>query len=174
VVRAVADPGGVARGLRAELLALNGAMPLEDATTMEALVARSLQDRRFQLGLLASFSVTALLLAAIGIYGVMSRATTERTHEIGVRLAIGARPDEVRWLVLRSGGMLGLAGVVSGTVIALLLTQLMQRMLFGVTPTDPLTYVGAGGVLLVAALLASWVPAWRASTVDPATALRSD
>lgn len=160
--------------VRAELTAMNSAMPLEEMTTMTTLVAQSLQERRFQLGLLASFSATALLLAALGIYGVMSRATAERTHEIGVRLAVGAQPSEVRWMVLRSGGGLALVGVIAGTAVALLLTRYMTAMLFGVTPLDPLTFLGSAGVLLGAALLATWLPAWRASAVDPVVALRDD
>jgi putative ABC transport system permease protein len=174
VLQADGDPAAVRALMRSELAAMNGAMPLDEMTTMEALLSRSLHERRFQLGLLASFSVTALLLAAIGIYGVMSRAAAERTHEIGVRLAVGAQPHEVRWMVLRSGGALALLGVVAGTAIALLLTRYMAAMLFGVKPIDPLTYVGSAGMLLGTALLATWVPAWRASAVDPVVALRSD
>ncbi len=174
VVRSELDGAVVGRALRTELAAINGAMPLEAITTMDALVARSLHERRFQLALLASFSATALLLAAIGIYGVMSRATTERTHEIGVRLAVGAEPAQVRWMVLRTGGGLALTGVAAGLAIALLLTRSMRTMLFGVTPVDPLTYASAAAVLLAAALAASWIPAWRASAVDPVVALRDE
>jgi ABC-type antimicrobial peptide transport system permease subunit len=133
-----------------------------------------LQERRFQLGLLGWFSVTALLLSAIGIYGVMSRATTERTHEIGVRMAVGAAAGSVRLLVLRSGGALAVAGIIIGLAAALALTRYMAGMLFGVTPLDPVTYVAAALVLLGAALLATLLPAWRASSVDPAAALRND
>jgi ABC-type antimicrobial peptide transport system permease subunit len=104
----------------------------------------------------------------------MSRATTERTHEIGVRLAVGAQPAEVRWMVLRAGGWLALLGVVAGSGAALLLTRYMRAMLFGVTPVDPVTYAAAAGVLLVAAVLASGIPAWRAAAVDPAVALRAE
>ena len=114
------------------------------------------------------------MLAAIGIYGVMSRATAERTHEIGVRLAVGAEASNVRMLVLRSGGALALAGVVIGLGAAFALTRYMAGMLFGVTPLDPLTYAGAAAVLLLAALLATVLPAWRASAVDPVEALRND
>lgn len=174
VVHGTRDAAALQPFVRADLTAMNGAMPLEAMTTMDALVADSLHERRFQLGLLASFSVTALLLAAIGIYGVMSRATAERTHEIGVRLAVGAQPRDVRWMVLRSGGTLALVGVAAGTAIALLLTRYMTAMLFGVSPLDPLTFAGAAGVLLGAALLATWLPAWRASAVDPVAALRNE
>lgn len=174
LVRTNGDAELLRRVVKAELAAINGAMPLTDMTTMNALMSRSLKQRRFQLGLLAAFSATALALAAIGIYGVMSRATSERTHEIGVRLAIGANASEVRWMVLRSGGQLAGFGIAAGVGIAFLLTRFMEGMLFGVTPLDPLTYVGAAIVLLLAAVVASWVPAWRASSVDPVIALRND
>ncbi len=141
---------------------------------MDDLLGRSLRERRFQLGLLSAFSAIALLLSAIGIYGVMSRATSERTHEIGVRMAVGAQRNDVRWMVLRNGGGLAIAGVVAGIALALLLTRYMTGMLFGVTPLDPVAFIGAALVLLLAALLATWVPAWRASTVDPVVALRND
>ena len=141
---------------------------------MDALVTQSLRDRRFQLGLLSCFSVTALLLAAIGIYGVMSRTTTERTHEIGVRMAVGAAASSVRLLVLRSGGTLAVMGILIGLAAALALTRYMAGMLYGVTPLDPVTYAAAALVLLMAALLATLLPAWRASAVDPVEALRND
>ena len=169
-----ADPALLERPVRAELAAMNGAMPLSQVTTMNALLGRSLRERRFQIALLSAFSVVALLLSAIGIYGVMSRAASERTHEIGVRLAVGAVASDVRWMVLRNGGALALGGIVAGIAIAVVLTRYMSGMLFGVTPLDPMTYAAAAGVLLVAAVLASWLPAWRASTVDPVEALRND
>jgi putative ABC transport system permease protein len=174
VVRTAGDPALLQRAVRAELSKMNGAMPLTDVTTMEALLGQSLRERRFQLGLLAAFSGIALLLSAIGIYGVMSRAMSERTHEIGVRMAIGAHASQVRWMVLRNGGMLAAGGIIAGVAIAILLTRFMAGMLYGVTPLDPLTYIAAAGVLLLAALAATWVPAWRASAVDPVVALRND
>jgi putative ABC transport system permease protein len=174
VTRVAGEPGAMERRVRSELAAINGAMPLTDVTTMSALVDQSLRERRFQLGLLSCFSITALLLSAIGIYGVMSRATNERTHEIGVRMAIGAHAGDVRWMVLRNGGGLAVVGILSGAVIALVLTRYMAGMLFGVTPLDPLTFGAAAGVLLAAAVLATWFPAWRASRVDPVVALRNE
>ncbi|MEX2177198.1 MAG: ABC transporter permease [Gemmatimonadaceae bacterium] len=175
VVRSAAGaPALLQRRVRAELTALNGAMPLSDQTTMEALVGNSLRERRFQLGLFGAFSATALLLAAIGIYGVMNRATQERRHEIGVRMAVGAHAGDVRWMVLRNGGVLAVSGIVAGSGIAMLLSRFMAGMLFGVTPIDPLTYAGAAGVLLATAVLAVLIPAWRASRVDPVRALRDE
>ena len=174
LVRTSGDPAALQRAVRATLTALNGSMPISDMTTMDALLSRSLLQRRFQLGLLAAFSFTALALSAIGIYGVMSRATSERTHEIGVRMAIGAHASQVRWMVLRHGGELAALGIVAGIGMALLLTRFMTGMLFGVKPLDPVSYIGSALVLLVAAVGATWVPAWRASAVDPVVALRSD
>jgi putative ABC transport system permease protein len=174
VVRAGGEPALLQRSVRQALREINGSMPLSEQTTMAALLSNSLRERRFQLGLFAAFSLTALVLSAIGIYGVMSRATSERTHEIGVRLAVGAQSSEVRWMVLRSGGGLAALGIIAGALGAVLLTRFMQGMLFGVTPLDPLTYVGAAVILLLAAIVASWLPAWRASVVDPVIALRND
>ncbi len=174
VARTTGDPGLLQRRVRDELTAMNGSMPLSDMTTMDALLADSLRERRFQVGLLAAFSVTALLLAAIGIFGVMSRATSERTHEIGVRMAVGARRGDVRWMVLRDGGLLAAAGIAAGGAAALFLTRFLTGMLYDVTPLDAPTYAGAAGLLLLCALLACWVPAWRASAVDPVIALRNE
>jgi putative ABC transport system permease protein len=174
VMRTTGDPAAMERRVREELRAINGSMPLSAVRTMQAQLSDSLRQRRFQLGLLAAFSLTALVLAAIGIYGVMSRATSERTHEIGLRMAVGARATDVRWMVLRNGGSLAAIGIAIGAVGALLLTRYLSGMLFGVSAYDPITYLLAGGVLLATAVLATWLPAWRASTVDPVVALRSD
>ncbi len=168
------DAASLSRPIRNELRAMNGSMPLSEMTTMDALLGESLRERRFHLGLLSAFSVTALLLSAIGIYGVMNRATRERTHEIGVRMAVGAQRADVRWMVLRFGGGLAIAGIVVGIAIAMALTRYMSGMLFGVRPLDPVTFAAAAAVLLLAAVLASWLPAWRASAVDPVVALRND
>lgn len=174
VVRSRSDAAMLQRVVKSALAEMNGAMPLTQITTMDALLGRSLRERRFQLGLLSAFSAIALLLSAIGIYGVMSRATSERTHEIGVRMAIGAQRGDVRWMVLRNGGALAIVGVIAGATIALLLTRYMAGMLFGVTPLDPVTYIAAAALLLGTALLATWIPAWRASSVDPVAALRNE
>jgi putative ABC transport system permease protein len=174
VMRVTGDPATYERQVRKMFAELNGAMPLSEFISMEGLLSQSLRQRRFQLGLLASFSVVALLLSAIGIYGVMSRVMSERTHEIGVRLAIGADRNDVRMMVLRNGGVLAVSGIAIGTVLALLLTRSMAGMLYEITPLDPVTYLVAAGVLLAVGLMASWVPAWRASAVDPVVALRND
>ena len=174
VMRTAGEPALLDGAVRQALRQLNGVMPIVRSSTMEAQLGQSLRERRFQLGLLSAFSITALLLAAIGIYGVVSRSTGERTHEIGVRMAVGAVGSEVRWMVLRGAGGIALAGIAVGLGASVLLTRYMRGMLFGVTPLDPVTYAAAAAVLLGAAVLASWIPARRASTVDPVIALRSD
>jgi putative ABC transport system permease protein len=174
LLRVNGDPATFERAVRTEMAAINGQMPLSKVTTMESLLGDTLRQRRFQLGLLSAFSGIALVLAAIGIYGIMNRATRERTHEIGVRLAIGADAGQVRWMVLKSGGSLAGFGIGIGLGLALLLTRYMSGMLFGVTALDLPTYFGAAGLLMAAAVLATWVPAWRASRVDPVVALRDD
>jgi putative ABC transport system permease protein len=174
VLRVAGDPTTYERQVRKAFAELNSTMPLAEFTSMEGLLSQSLRPRRFQLGLLALFSAVALVLSAIGIYGVMSRVTSERTHEIGVRLAIGADRGDVRMMVLRNGGMLAVTGIVIGVGLAILLTRSMAGMLYEVTPLDPITYLTAAGTLLVVALVASWIPAWRASSVDPVIALRND
>lgn len=153
---------------------MNSAMPISQITTMDAIVSRSIRERRFQFGLLICFAAAALMLSAIGIYGVMNRATQARTHEIGVRMAIGADAGAVRWMVLRGASTIALAGILGGSAIAVALSRYMSSMIFGITPFDPITYVSAALVLLAAAITAAWVPAWRASRIDPAIALRND
>jgi putative ABC transport system permease protein len=172
VVRTSGDPRAMEQAVRAELTALNGVMPLSDMTTLDALLGGSLRERRFHLSLLGAFSVMALVLAAVGIYGLVSTATSARTHEIGVRVAIGARAADVSWMVLRQGAVLTVAGIALGVAGAIGLTRLLRGMLFHVTPLDALTFGGASALLLVAAVVACWIPARRAAAVDPISALR--
>jgi putative ABC transport system permease protein len=139
---------------------------------MNELVSKSVVQPRFLALLLATFSGIALFLAAIGIYGVMAYSVAQRTQEIGVRMALGARPLHVLQLILKQIlGML-VIGTVIGLVGAFLLTQLMRSLLFEITATDPLTYVSVIGILTVVALLACYIPARRAAKVDPLIALR--
>lgn len=172
VVRTTGDRREMDRAIRTELTALNGVMPLSDMTTLDALLGGSLRERRFHLSLLGAFSVMALVLAAVGIYGLVSTATSARTHEIGVRVAIGARAADVSWMVLRQGAVLTIAGIALGVAGAIGLTRLLSGMLFHVTPLDVMTFGGASALLLLAAVLACWIPARRAAAVDPIAALR--
>jgi ABC-type antimicrobial peptide transport system permease subunit len=141
---------------------------------MDETVARSIGQKRFTMTLLAAFAGIALLLASVGIYGVLSYLVGQRTQEIGVRMALGAQRLDVLTMVLGDGARMTLAGVGIGMVAALGLTRLMASMLFGVKPTDPLTFGGVAVLLCAIALLACYVPARRAMRVDPMVALRRE
>ncbi len=176
VIRIV-DPLPASAPLAAARAAVAAAAPtvaVSDVTTMELAVARALARPRFQLWLLATCALIALALAAAGIYGVVSYATGRRLREIGLRLALGAQPREVRALVVRQASGHVLAGVALGIAGALAVGRLMTALLHGVSPTDPATLAAATIILLTVALVASGVPAWRASRVAPSVALRED
>jgi putative ABC transport system permease protein len=140
---------------------------------MEQIVASANARARFQMLLLAAFATAAALLAAVGIYGVMSYAVAKRTREIGLRMALGANPRDVLRLVVGQGMAVALAGAGAGAA-ALPLTRLMSSVLYGVRPTDPATYAGVALLLLAIALLASYLPARRAAHIDPGKALRAE
>jgi len=139
---------------------------------MEQIISGSLAERRFTMLLLIIFASTALVLAAVGIYGVMSYAVNRRTHELGVRLALGASRREILRLVVGEGMALAAIGTAVGLMAALGLTRLMASLLYGVRPADPATLVAASLLLAGIALLACYIPAWRATKVDPLVALR--
>ena len=139
---------------------------------MNDIVEKSLTPRRFNLFLLITFAALALVLAAIGIYGVISYSVTQRTHEMGIRMALGAGRGDVLGLVIRQGLILALAGVAIGVAGGLVLTRFLSTLLFHVAPTDPLTFLVVSVVLAIVAVAASVVPAWRATRVDPTVALR--
>jgi ABC-type antimicrobial peptide transport system permease subunit len=129
---------------------------------------------RFYLTLLGGFAVLALLLAVTGIYGVLTHTISQRTREIGIRLALGAQQSDVVWLVVGQGARLILCGTAIGLLAAFALTRLMQNLLFGVSATDPLTFIAIALLLILVALLACWIPARRATKVDPLVALRHE
>ena len=171
-VRTAGDPDRSLTAIKEEIWALNKAMPIAAVATVEGLLDDSLRERRFHLSLLAAFAVTALFLAAIGIYGVMSHATSERTREIGVRMALGASAADVLRMVMRQGGTLALVGLALGLLGAAVLTRLLGGMLFGVGPIDPLTFAGGSLLVLLLAAAATYVPAQRATRIEPTEALR--
>ena len=174
VVRTKGDPAALAPAVRQQVLAADPNQPVYNARTMEQIVAASTAQRRFSMTLLSIFAAVALVLAGVGIYGVMSYTVTQRTHEIGIRMALGARTENVRRLAMRQGLTPAFVGVVVGVIGALAATQLAASMLYGVAPRDPLTFVGVVALLVLVALGASWLPARRASRVDPIVALRAE
>jgi predicted permease len=172
VVRTASDPMSMIPAIRNQVLSIDKDQPVSDIMTMEQRLAKSVAASRFVMLLLGSFSVLALGLAAVGIYGVMSYLVTQRTQEIGVRMALGAQKRDVLKLVVRRGMVLAIIGTALGLVASLALTRLMRSLLFEVTPTDWLTFVITSVVLLTVALLACYIPARRATKVDPLVALR--
>src|SRR5262249_50486673 len=161
VVRAQGDPASLANAVRREVRAVDPTVAIDKVATMRELLAASLAQRRFTLLLLGVFAVVALLLAAVGIYGLAAYSVTARTREIGVRMALGAQAADVLRLVLRQGLRLALLGVSLGLLFALALTRALTELLFGVSATDPLTFLAVALLLLFIALLACWLPARR-------------
>jgi putative ABC transport system permease protein len=172
VLRTAVDSASIAAALRAEIKALNKNLPVPGIRTMDEILADSVAAPRFHTLLAASFAVTALALAAVGIYGVMACAVTQRTREIGIRMALGAQSGDVLRLVVASGMRLALAGVAIGLGGAAALTRVMSTLLYQVKATDPPTFAAAAAALVLVALAACWVPARRATRVDPVVALR--
>jgi len=174
VVRAAADPLALVGPLREQILAVDRSALVTNVRTMEEWLARSFASRRFNTQLLFGFAVLALALSGIGIYGVMAYAVTARTHEIGIRRALGAQPNDVLKLIIGQGIKLALGGVLLGLGGAWALTRLLKTFLFSISATDPLTFAGIALLLTLVALLACYLPARRATKVDPMIALRCD
>lgn len=173
VVRSTLEPAALIPTLRTTVLGLRSDVPLSFRTLPEIFSA-SLDQRQFSLVIFGVFAVVALLLAAMGIYGVMSYAVTQRTHELGIRLALGAQTGAVLRLVIGQGMRLALAGVALGLLASLAATRLLATLVHGVSTTDPLTFAGIALLLLAVALVACWLPARRAARVDPLVALRCE
>ena len=172
VVRTQSDPAALMSAARAAIAEIDPTQPIYDMQTLDQLVAKSLGQRRFTLTLMVLFGVIALVLSASGIYGVMAFAVTQRTQEIGIRMALGARAVDVLKMVVGSGMFLAFLGVVAGLIGAFGLTRLMGTLLFGVSPTDLVTFGLVTAGLMTVALLACYIPARRATKVDPLVALR--
>lgn len=172
VVRTTNDPQSQAAAVKGQIRVIDRDLPIEDGKTMEQLLAESVSGPRFNMLLLTMFAVVALVLALVGIYGVMSYTVTQRTHEIGIRVAVGAQSRDVFRMVLGQGMLLALIGVAFGLVGALALTRLMTSMLFGVEPNDPVTFATIALLVIAVALIACYFPGRRAMKVDPLVALR--
>jgi putative ABC transport system permease protein len=172
VVRTTGDPAALARALKDTVWSFDRNLPISQVLTMDAVVADANSQPRFEMLLLGIFAGVALLLAAVGIYGVMSYAVSRRTHEIGIRVSLGASRANVVLLVVRQGIVLALIGSAAGMVGALGLSRLMKSLLFGVKPIDPLIFGGVTILLMIVAMAASYLPARRAMRVDPMIALR--
>ncbi|MDQ3652175.1 MAG: ABC transporter permease [Acidobacteriota bacterium] len=172
VLRTAGEPLLLSAAIRNEMRQLDPVLPIRNLRSMEQLVDRSIAPQRFNLFLLGLFAVLGLLLAAIGIYGVMAYSITRRTQEIGIRMALGAQTGDVLRLVVRQGMLLTLVGIGIGLIGAFALTRVMASLLYGVSATDPVTFIGVALLLTVVALLACYIPARRATKVDPMVALR--
>jgi putative ABC transport system permease protein len=174
VVRTAFDPSAAAIDVRNIVASIDPNQPISSVLTMEERIAESLGPRRFTMLLLVAFGGVALLLAAIGIYGVVACAVSERTHEIGVRLALGAQPREIVRMIVGHGLSLALAGIAIGLGGAWLVSESMRTMLFGVSPHDPITYSTIALLIAAIAVSASYLPGRRAVRVDPTVTLRSE
>jgi putative ABC transport system permease protein len=173
-IRSPRDPSSLTRETQQKIWAIDSALPTTAVMSMNAVVGKTLSPQRFNLVLLGIFATVALVLAAVGIYGVIAYSVTQRTHEIGVRVAVGAQPHHVIELVVSESGRLVAAGTLIGLAGAAMLTRFMSSMLFGVTARDPLTFIAVAVLLAAVALVASYIPARRALRVDPMIALRHE
>ena len=166
------DTASVAGAVRQAIWSVDKDQPISNVRTMDQVFAAAISQERFQALLLGLFAALAMVLACVGLYGVISYSVAQRTHEIGVRMALGARPLDVLRLVLRQGMTLTIAGLVVGVAVGLAATRVLSDMLFGVTPRDPVTFIGVPVLLLLVAFLACYIPARRATRIDPLVALR--
>jgi predicted permease len=174
VLRAENDPAALAERVRAEARRFDATLAIYDIRTMAQIRAESVAERRFLLLLIGAFGTLALTLAAVGVYGVMALVVSERTQEMGVRLALGAPPAAVLSMIVKHAATLAALGVAAGVLVAMLLTPLITSQLFGISALDPITFGVVSGLLVAVATLAALVPARRAMRVDPLQALRCD
>ena len=174
VVRTTGDPATLVNDIKNSVATIDKNVPVSEIETLDQAIDDMNSQPRFELCLLASFAILAVVLAALGIYGVMSYSVSRRTHELGVRMALGADQQSVIRLVVRQAMTLALAGSACGLAAAYVLTRMMAKLLYRVQPTDPLTYIGVAIIVCGVALLASYIPARRATHIDPVTALRCE
>jgi predicted permease len=174
VLKTTVTPTSLTSALRAAVLSVDSEQPLYQILTMEEVIGGSVAERRLNLLLLGTFALIALVLATAGLYGVISYLVAQRTREIGIRVALGARTRDVVWLVMRQGGRLTAVGIAVGIAGALALSRVMESLLYGVSARDPLTVGGLAALLGAVALTATWLPARRAARVDPVIAIKSE
>ncbi|MGH9222033.1 MAG: FtsX-like permease family protein, partial [Vicinamibacterales bacterium] len=174
VAKGRGEPSSLVEPMRSVLQNLDPDVPMFAVRSMPQIVSNAVAQPRLYMVLIVAFAATAMLLAALGLYGVLAYAVGQRTREIGIRLALGARRGEVLRMVMGQAGKLVIAGVGIGLVAAMLASRLLRAQLFEVAPTDTATYVLVAVGLMAVSLLASWIPARRASRIDPITALRQD
>jgi putative ABC transport system permease protein len=173
-VRTATDPASLVPSIRREVDAMDPGVPIAGASTLQSYVNDAMAPTRFMLALIGVFAALALVLASLGLYGVIAYSVRQRTREIGVRMAFGAREGDVLELVLVQGIVLAGSGIMLGLIASVPLSRVVRSFLVGVSPTDPLTFVGIPAILLGVSVLASYLPARRASTVDPVVALRDE
>ena len=174
VARTEGEPLALVDPIRGALRDIDPNLAIESVQSMDEVVSGSLARDRFLMTMLSVFAAVGLSLAIVGVYGVLAQMTRRRTREMGVRIALGAQGGQLRWLVISQGLRLVATGLVLGAVLALMLTRAMQRVLFDVPASDPLTYVLVALLLAATGAMAAWLPAMRASGTDPAIALRAD
>ncbi len=174
IVHATSDPASLAAAVRDKVREVDPNQPVDDVATMEERFSQAVAPQRFNALVLGIFAGVALILAGVGVYGVMAYSVTRRIQEIGIRIALGAQQQDVLKLVLRHGVLLVASGIGLGVAGALGLTRSLSSLLYGIKPTDPLTFVAVALVLISVALMASYIPARRATKVDPMVALRHD
>jgi putative ABC transport system permease protein len=174
VVRTAQDPASTLKAVQGAVWSVDAQQPVTQIRTMDQLMEEDVADRRRPMILLGAFAGLALVLAAIGVFGVLAYAVAQRTREIGVRMALGARPSDVTGMILGRGLQLSGIGLLAGGVLAAGLSVLLRSLLYGVTPASPLVYAGAAGSLVLVAMAACVIPALRAARVDPVEALRDE
>jgi putative ABC transport system permease protein len=172
VLRTAGDPKQLANALTAQVLSIDKDRPVTEIKPMSEIVTGTMSEQRFGTSLMIGFAVLALLLASVGLYGVLAYVVSQRTPEIGIRMALGAQRADVLRMVLRHGLVLALAGVAIGIALALAATRLMSSLLYGISARDPLTFLATAFILVTIAMIATYIPAWRATRVDPLVALR--
>jgi putative ABC transport system permease protein len=174
LIKSQLEPTQITAAVRQQVQSVDSHQPIYNIRTIEEIRSNSIAPERLNVTLLGLFAVLALTMSAVGLCGVVTYSVTQRTHEIGVRMALGARTSHIMRLVVGQGMKLTLIGLTIGLLLSLVLTRLLRSLLFGISATDPLTYTGVAGLLALVALLACYLPARRATKVDPVLALRNE